>query len=97
MWFSLYLEAAGVSVRGCEVEWRHPCGALVDGDVGVAVRQEALHHLGVTVLRRQVQRRPTVGVCGDRKGCDTCQNVSRKFQLPGRRSISLYLGSHPLE
>ena len=62
VWFSLYLEAAGVSVRGCEVEGRHPCGALVDGDVGVAARQEALHHLGVTVLRRQVQRRPTVGV-----------------------------------
>ena len=69
----MYLEAAGVSVRGREVEGRHSCGALVDGDVGVAARQQALHHLGVTVLRRQVQRRPTVRVCGERNGCDTCQ------------------------
>ena len=49
------LEAAGVAVRGGEVERRQSRGALVHGHVGLPLEQ-ALHHLGVAVLGGQVQR-----------------------------------------
>ena len=49
------LEAAAVPLRGREVERGEPGAALVHGHVGLALEQ-ALHHLGVAVLGRQVQR-----------------------------------------